>query len=316
MARKSFQLFGNPITHPISAILIVNCLIYLFQILGDGGLLIYLFGLIPKLIVEKGFFWQVFTYGFLHSPGGFLPIHLLFNMYAFFMLGTIIQPSIGKIKLVSLYFLSQLGGGLLVFAFASINHYFLGGNATLLDSWGNPTIGASGAVFGLLAVFGLMFPEMEIFLLFIRVQARNAVWISLFIGYGLALFLGTPISNTGHLGGALTGFLFFYLFLRDKRSEFQLPIPKSFRKREARETFQAEQATPIEDVFEKQYKENKNLLMKLNTMPHGERARFLETIQVESANICPPIAYNTEDPICLRCEWIANCALRKENEKD
>jgi membrane associated rhomboid family serine protease len=313
MPRKSFQLFGNSLFHPVSLILIANVVIYIFQIFDARGLLIYHFGLIPRLVSE-GSFWQIFTYGFLHSPGGFLPIHLLFNMYAFFMLSTIIGPSIGNKKLVSLYFLSQLGGGLLVFSFAWINLTLFNGEFVLMDSWKDPTIGASGAVFGLLAVFGLMFPEMEIYLLFIRVQARNAVWISLFLGYGLALVLDARISNTGHLGGALSGFAFYYFFLRDQRSNFKMPFPMTLKKKPTEKSFQEAKQETLEDVFSVQLKANKHLLGKLQTMPKSERIPFLKTVQVNDANICPSIAFNPEDSICLRCEWIANCSLRKELE--
>lgn len=87
------------------------------------------------------------------------------------------------------------------------------------------------------------------------------------------------------------------------------------KKNPTQEGFQERKVVPLEDAFSVQLKENKTLLGKLQTMPYSEKIPFLETIQVENANICPSIAYNPEDEICLRCEWIANCALRKEKEK-
>ncbi len=311
MSRNSTHLSANPFTHPVGLILFFNCLVYLLQIFDTHHQLIFHFGLIPARVIEEGQIWQVFTYGFLHSPGGILPFHLIFNMYAFFMLSSILIPTLGKWKLTFLYFLSQLGGGILVILFAWLNQVFFDGNLIVFDSWMDPTIGASGAVFGLLAVFGMLFPEMEIFLLFIRVQAKNAVWISLFIGYGLVLLLDARISNTGHLGGAFSGFLFYHFFLRQERVSPKLPNPFRIQRRKWNQNSQLA-STSIEDVFAVQQKINQEILARLERMNSMERIAYLKQIQVPDANICPPIAYNPEDPICFRCDWLANCALRKE----
>ncbi|WCL48857.1 rhomboid family intramembrane serine protease [Leptospira sp. GIMC2001] len=334
MPKKTTQLFGYPILHPINIILLFNCFVFIIQSFSspfnplEFGPLEKFFGLQPWKVM-LGQYWQVFTYGFLHSTGGFLPIHLLFNMYAFYMLGSIMIPSIGKVKFVSLYFLSQLGGGLLVFSFALMNEYFFDNQNRLLDSFNSITIGASGSVFGLLAVFGFMFPEMEILIFFFRVQARNAVMILLVFGYGISYFfgeqIGIRISNTGHMGGAIAGVIFYFLFLKQQSGSFKIPAlfkPRSQRKLESREPSQPKEVAPIiqkisiEDVFQSQVIANGKLLRSVAALPKKEREPYLLTVQVADANICPPIAYNSEDAICQRCEWLPNCALRKHREQE
>ncbi len=308
------QLFGHPITHPLNVILIFNCLVFILQHFANEQL-VYRFGLIPELVV-RGAIWQVFTYGFLHSTGNLLPIHLLFNMYGLYMLGTYIIPVIGKSKFVLLYFLSQLGGGLLVLLFAYINS-MLGGQIVILDQMNVPTIGASGAVFGLLAVFGQLYPNSELFLIIFRVKAKNAIWVSLGIGYFLTLISNTGISNTCHLGGALIGLIFFHYYEKNlNRSAIpnfpgleweaeDKPIKRDIKK----------DTTTIEDLFLDQKKINEGILTKISELKGlSQIETYLSDKQVSSANICPPPTYNPEDPICLRCEWLPNCALRKAKE--
>ncbi len=308
------QLFGHPITHPLNLILIFNCLVFILQHFANEQL-VYRFGLIPDLVFQ-GAIWQVFTYGFLHSVGNLLPIHLLFNMYGLYMLGTYIIPVIGKKKFVILYFLSQLGGGILVLLFAFLNNQ-LGGQVIILDQSGVPTIGASGAVFGLLAVFGQLYPNSELFLLVFRVKAKNAVWVSLGIGYFLTLISNTGISNTCHLGGALVGLAFFRFY---EKSFYRSSIPdlpgmewETEDKKVHRDIKKT--TTTIEDLFTDQKKINEDILSKIrNLHRYSDIEAVLLEKQVASANICPPSTYNPEDPICLRCEWLPNCALRKAKD--
>lgn len=313
MRRKPYSLFGYPLTHPLNIILIFNCFVFLLQSFNPTAIE-FQFGLNPEKVLE-GKIWQLFTYGFLHSTIG-LPFHILFNMYAFYMLGSIIEASLGKWKLVLLYFMAQLGGGILVFTFSMINGIFFDNSIYFLDHANNGTIGASGAVFGLLAIFGVLFPEMDIFLLFFRVQARNAVWISLVVGYGLSLLMDTHISNTCNLGGALSGYLFHFLFL--KNSQNRKIFSPNFSK-EARVKSQAFKNSAIgkdEDIFEDQIRKNESLLKSLEINNFKDKEAILIPIQVPSANICPSVAFNPEDSICRRCEWLPNCALRKLKESN
>ncbi len=303
-------LFGFSIFHPLNLILFINCFIFILQQFANQQL-IYRFALIPELFL-RGSYWQIFTYGFLHSTDGFLPFHLLMNMYGFYMLGSILEPVIGKLKLTMLYFSAQLGGGIVVLLFALFDLNFSPREGGIPYS-AIPTIGASGAVFGLLAVFGILFPEMELFLLFFKITAKNAVWISLFIGLAIEFMFSSPVSNSCHLGGALTGFIFYKLFLQDK---VQKANKTANQIRKVINKFQEIQEHK-NDPFEKQTQSNKTLLRHLDSLPNlDEKEKYLNPLQVQNANICPPKTFNPEDSFCLRCEWLPNCALRREKEKN
>jgi len=108
--------------------------------------------------VFSGYFypWQLFSYGFLH--GGFN--HLLFNMFAVWMFGLPVERLWGSRKFAQYYLVCLVGAGLiqLLVQYTSGNIY--------------PTIGASGAVFGLLLAYGVMWPNNKLILIFFRCRSR------------------------------------------------------------------------------------------------------------------------------------------------
>ncbi len=143
--------------------------------------------------VSTGFgLWQLVSYGFLH--GGLA--HLFFNMFALYMFGMPIERLWGTRRFLIFYFVCMIGAGLVQLAVAHLS----GGIY--------PTIGASGAVFGLLLAFGMMYPNARIMLLFPPIPMR-AKWFVL--GYGvLTLIFGVTgtmsgIAHFAHLGGMLFG---------------------------------------------------------------------------------------------------------------
>jgi membrane associated rhomboid family serine protease len=156
-----------------------------------GTELIHLLGLTPVL-VRKGFIWQPVTYMFLH--GGMF--HLLFNMFALWMFGGEIERTWGTREFVKYYFITGTGAGLLTFLL-SFNSQ-------------TPTIGASGAIFGILVAFALMFPNRPIYLYFLfPVKAKYLV-----IFFGIIEFLASlrhtsdGIGHFAHLGGLIIGYIY------------------------------------------------------------------------------------------------------------
>ena len=188
----------------VGKLLAANILIFLAQtVFGDG--LIRLFGLWPLGLFGQGggmsppfLPWQMVTYGFLHGS----ILHLALNMYALWLFGSQLERVWGPRRFTFYYFACLIGAALsqMVVSEFTLMH---GGMAY-------PVIGASGAVFGLLLAFGLLFPYVRLMLLFppIPIQARWFVLI-----YGLVeLFAGVTGSMEGvahfaHLGGMLTGWL-------------------------------------------------------------------------------------------------------------
>ena len=144
--------------------------------------------------LESGYFqpWQLVTYGFLH--GGFN--HLFFNMFALWMFGLPIERMWGSRKFVEYYFICILGAGLvqLLVQFISGGSY--------------PTIGASGAVFGLLLAYGVTWPNNKLFLIFFPVPIK-AKWFVLIYGAAELIFGVTgampQVAHYAHLGGLFFG---------------------------------------------------------------------------------------------------------------
>lgn len=145
--------------------------------------------------------WQLFTYMFMH--GGFW--HLFFNMLALWMFGMELEYTWGSRKFLFYYLLCGVGAGIANLLVAPL----LGQTA--------PTVGASGAVFGILIAFGILFPDRPIYLYFllpIRAKFFIAAYIGLELFYGVT---GTSdgVAHVAHLGGAAVGALFLLL---EKRS--------------------------------------------------------------------------------------------------
>jgi membrane associated rhomboid family serine protease len=138
--------------------------------------------------------WQPFTYLFLH--GGFF--HLLFNMLALWMFGMELEHIWGSRRFLVFYLVCGVGAGLTNLAVAPL----LGQAA--------PTVGASGAVFGVMIAFAMMFPDRPIYLYFLLpVRAKFFIggYIVLELLYGVTRTTD-GIAHFAHLGGALVGFLF------------------------------------------------------------------------------------------------------------
>ncbi len=138
--------------------------------------------------------WQLFTYMFMH--GSFS--HILFNMFALWMFGMEIENLWGTKKFLYYYLLAGFAAGLLQLFFTPI----LGGSAAV-------TIGASGAVYGVLIAFGMLFPDRQIYLYFlIPVRAKYLIGFLIILEFLLVDSAGSNVAHLAHLGGALAGFLF------------------------------------------------------------------------------------------------------------
>lgn len=151
---------------------------------------------------------QYITHMFMHAS----PMHLLFNMYAVYMFGPPLEARFGTQRFLSFYFLTGIGALLLFLAtwFFEFQTFDPSLQQQLMLNPNYYLLGASGAVFGLLAGFGTCFPNVELRLLFPPI-ALKAKWFVIIYAV-LELFLGLSGAGTGvahfaHLGGALFGFL-------------------------------------------------------------------------------------------------------------
>ncbi len=157
------------------------------------------FYLNPNVAIDKP--WQFVTSIFLH--GGLM--HLLFNAYALYLFGKLVERKIGSAEFLKIFFISGIAGNLLYYG------------THLLGMTNIPALGASGAIYGIIGVAAMLFPDMRliIFPLFFPVKMRTAVIFWIIISF-LGIFdLGSGIASAAHLGGLVIG-LIYGKYIRDK----------------------------------------------------------------------------------------------------
>ena len=177
--------------------------------------------------------YQLVTYMFLHAPGSWF--HIFFNMFAVYMFGQVIENSWNSKRFLIFYLITGMGAGLVqecVWFFNLhdlLNYQFITDGQTRLPvgEYLNifVTIGASGAVFGILLAFGMMFPNVPLFFMFIPIPIKAKYFVviygivELFLGVGN--FKGDNIAHFAHLGGMLFG-LIMILYWKRKDKTFPL----------------------------------------------------------------------------------------------
>ncbi len=193
--------FGGMLTPAVKALLMANAAVFLVQLLliaVSPGVtypaFMNLFRLRPADAIGRLQIWQFVTYSFLHDPGGFLPWHIIFNMFLLWMVGGDVELTIGRRRFLWLYFAAALAGGL-----------------CMIPMYRESVLGASGAVFGVMALFARLFPDRLFFVWGIfPVRARTLV----FVLVGLDLFFamrtsgGSRIAHFAHVGGFVVGWFF------------------------------------------------------------------------------------------------------------
>jgi membrane associated rhomboid family serine protease len=178
--------------------------IYFFANISGYGALFDPFALVPRDVLRGFALWQFVTYMFLHDPFGFG--HILFNMLTLWMFGNDLESDWGTRRFLKYYFLCGIGAGVCV---VIANLLF---SPTLMTR----TIGASGAIYGLLLAFGMLYPDRQVMFSFLfPIKAKYFVMI-----LGAIAFMssvggsGGGVSHVAHLGGMIFG----YFFLRRQRS--------------------------------------------------------------------------------------------------
>jgi membrane associated rhomboid family serine protease len=189
-------------------LLIINVSIFVLNYFaahfGAAGLFRH-FGLVPGQVVFSFAIWQLVTYMFLHDPLGFW--HILFNMLSLWMFGLDLERTWGTKRFLQYYFLCGIGAGICV---VLANAILPGG------SMSSRTIGASGAIYGLLLAFGVLYPDRTVLFSFLfPIKAKYFVMILGVIAF-MSSIAGTDnnVSHVAHLGGMIFG----YLYLRSARN--------------------------------------------------------------------------------------------------
>ncbi len=182
-----FSIFPPAVKH----LLIVNLLV--FVALSNPMLYGFLMEFGALWPIGSGLFapWQLVTYMFLHAGFG----HILFNLFALWIFGQGIENYWGTKRFATYYFLTGIGAALI--------HMWIGGT-------GAPTVGASGAVYGILIAFGMMFPDRYIMLLIPPIPIKAKYFVMIFGVFELFSGIMRPdsgIAHFAHLGGMVVGYI-------------------------------------------------------------------------------------------------------------
>jgi len=191
----------------------------------------HVFGLVPWYVTRRLFLWQLGTYLFLHDTGRIS--HLLFNMLFLYFFGMDLERSWGTRRFYEYYFIAGIGAGFITV----LTKVVLDPRGTG-DSFGIPTIGASGAIYGVLIAAAIMFPDRQVWLFPfpISIPMKLLVTASIIIEFFLSLGVGGDgVSHVTHLGGALVGYLYLRrgLFLYRLRNDYL-----DWKRRRARRKFE------------------------------------------------------------------------------
>jgi membrane associated rhomboid family serine protease len=158
-------------------------------------------GLVPRAVTHGLRFWQPLTYIFLH--GGIL--HLLLNMLFLWMFGVDLERAWGTRRFWNYFLVTGIGAGLVnIFVKTALDPHGLGMSLV-------PTIGASGAIYGVLVAAAIVFPDRQVWLIPfpvhipMRIYVIAAIAIEFFFTLGAG---GDNVSHVTHLGGALVGYIY------------------------------------------------------------------------------------------------------------
>lgn len=239
------------ITEAVKHLLIINVLFFVAaSLLGEQ-----MYQWFSLWFPENAYFrlWQPVSHMFMH--GGFM--HIFFNMYALWAFGSPLEQMWGRNKFLFFYFSAGLGAALL---HTLVNYYYFNEGIQALESLGfvksdilpllnegkyntawyqgvskgtidnmvsafvSPAVGASGAIYGILVAFGMMFPNAELMLIFLPIPIKAKYFIPGLIGLDLisgftgSSIFGGGIAHFAHVGGALFGFIMMWYW---KHNQFR-----------------------------------------------------------------------------------------------
>ena len=206
----------------VKALVIVNLSVWFFAVLIVQQFFFkqpYVFqflGLTPNLIKSYGFLWQMVTYMFIHAESLF---HILFNMLVLWMFGAELERLWGSRMFFTYYLLCGLGAAV-IYVSIMLGLSFFGMAEGYLHV---PVVGSSGAVFGLMAAYGMIFKDRIVFFMMIF-PMRALTFVGILAGVELLSLLssglGGPVANLAHLGGLFSGFIFLIVWKNYGRFQF------------------------------------------------------------------------------------------------
>ncbi len=207
-----------PLTPIVKKLIMINVGIWFFltiiaeQFIVPSGFFSKYFGLVPGMVVEKFFVWQISTYMFLHAAS---ISHILFNMLLLWWLGSELEQRWGSRFFLLYYVVCGVGSGIIYLI--GVTFYQLVMGPTL--AWASPVVGASGAIFGLLLAYGIIFGDRIVYF-FMLFPMPAKYFVMILGGIEFITLLNSKagsdsnVATLCHLGGIIVGYLFLYFWTR------------------------------------------------------------------------------------------------------
>ncbi len=201
---------------PTVKILAIACVVvFLVQQSIDqffGGHLLMYFGLVPRGFMFEGRVWQIFTYSFLHAD----PLHLILNMMMLVFVASDLEFQWGRKRFLQYYFFCAVSAGML---YLLLQLWIWGGSGIE-----QPMVGASGAIYGCLMAYGILFGERQLlFMMLFPMKAKHFIWVLAGVEFLSTVFSGRGgLSSAAHIGGMLAGLGYLWVqarMLAAKRNE-------------------------------------------------------------------------------------------------
>lgn len=222
------QIQVAPLTPVVKKLMIAMAVVWvLVQIILERFLKLNIstwFVLHPDHIIEKFWVWQLATYMFFHSIS---PFHIFFNGLMLWFFGSELEKHWGE-RFFSVYFFVCGVGAALIYCIGVAFYALISSNQTPMMI---PVLGASGALFGLLVAYGIVFSERVIYFMgLFPMKAKYFAMVAAALDLSSLLttgFSGTEVAYLCHIGGALVGFLFLWGHTRMKLSKTKSKLKKS-----------------------------------------------------------------------------------------
>ena len=230
----------------VKNLLIINVIFFIAKMLFESIHPDYILG---AFYFDSGLFraWQPITYMFMH--GSYM--HIFFNMFALYSFGSILEAHWGAKRFINFYLITGLGALALQWGVQAFEVYQITGSVfnpdavnvdfatemvrlnlqnlspadgnTIMGIYSTPMVGASGAIFGLLVAFAMLYPNLEMYIMFIPVPVKAKyiipVYIVIELTLGVAKIQGDSVAHFAHLGGALIGYILVKIW-RNKTTYF------------------------------------------------------------------------------------------------
>ena len=194
-------------------IILINVIVFIIQIFDPTGyMFVYEAAFIPSDFFSGQKLWTIFTAMFMHGN----IIHILMNMWFFYVVANNTEAYIGHLLFLITYIISGIAAALLHTSFTVF----------IPDQMNIPTLGASGAIFGVIAVYGILFPNnrLALFISYVAVNMRAKFFIIIYfviqLVYGFLLWGVSSTAYFAHVGGFIAGAIIALIFKKLKQDRF------------------------------------------------------------------------------------------------